>query len=86
LELLIALATSRVFARLPPGSVQAAATAEFAEPLGVLPAALAGACLAEQAGALELLPLLVLQPAAARPAAASRLTPATPVRVTRNFT
>jgi hypothetical protein len=34
---------------------------------------------------LELLPLLVLHPAAARPAAASRVTPATPVRVTKHL-
>jgi hypothetical protein len=40
-ELVIALATSRVFCRLPPGSVQPAATAGLVEPPAVpaLPAA-----------------------------------------------
>ena len=37
-ELVIALATSRVFSRLPPGSVQPGATAGFAGPPGALPA------------------------------------------------
>jgi hypothetical protein len=63
-ELVIGLATSRVLARLPPGSVQPAETAE------------AAADLTEQAAA-TVLELLLLQPPAARLAATTRIMPAT---------
>ena len=81
LLLVIALATSRVFCRLPPGSVQAAAAAALAG-AGALPVP-AGvvvpvtACLPKQGGAAELLlVLLPPQPAAARLASTARDIPA----------
>src|SRR6202035_1445363 len=74
-ELVIGLATSRVFCRLPPGSVQAAATAGFpGAPSAAAPRAAApgvpltwpaAACLAKQLATLEL--ALLPQPPAARP-------------------
>ena len=66
-ELVIGLATSLVFCRLPPGSVQPAAAPVAADWTG----------LAEQPAVLELLP----QPAAARLAATSRVTPAAVGRI-----
>jgi hypothetical protein len=83
-ELLITLATSRVFARLPPGSVQPAATAGLDEPPGALLAVPAAACLAKQLAVLELA-LLLAQPPTARPAATSTVTLATPVRLTKHL-
>src|SRR5271169_2606850 len=82
LEAVIALATSRVLARLPPGSVQAAATPGLAELAGTVLAA--PACLPEQLGALAC-GVLLAQPLAARLAAASRVTLATVVRVTKHL-
>jgi hypothetical protein len=81
LWLVIGLATSRVFCRLPPGSVQPAAAAALAG-AGALPVP-AGvvvpvtACLPKQGGAAELL-LLVPLPlqAAARLASTARDIPA----------
>src|ERR1700730_5875065 len=81
-EAVIALATSRVFCMSPPGSVQAAATPGLAELAGAVLAA--PACLPEQLGALAC-GVLPEQPATARPAAASTVTPATPVRVTKHL-
>src|ERR1017187_1141613 len=62
-ELVITLATSRVFCRLPPGSVQPAAATGSGEPAGGLgwPAA---ADLAEQAATLGV--LLLPQPTAGK--------------------
>src|ERR1700689_815716 len=69
LALLIGLVTSRVLARLAPGSVHPAATAGFADVLGALPVLAGAACLAAQFLAAAVpLPLLLLQPTA-RPAA-----------------
>src|SRR6516165_4084201 len=87
-ELLIALATSRVFCRLPPGSVQAGATAAFVAAPGcaALPAppaptgvwALAAAASSRaQADAPEPPLLLLPQPPTAKPAATTRDSPAT---------
>src|ERR1700727_440201 len=74
-ELVIGLATSRVLARLPPGSVQ---------PPGAAEAAGAAADLAEQAVAtLEL--LLLPQPPTARLAATIRITPATTGGLTKHL-
>src|ERR1700722_16928232 len=73
LALLIGLVTSRVLARLAPGSVHPAATAGFADVLGALPVL---------AGAVPL-PLLLLQPTA-RPAA-SRTALTAPVRLTEHL-
>ena len=81
-EPLIELATSRVLARLPPGSVQPAATAGLGEPTGVLPAWPAAAAFEKQLAVLE---LLVLQPPAARLATISRVTPATVGRLTKHL-
>ena len=83
-ELVIGLATSRVFARLPPGRVQPAATAGLDDPPGALPAVPAAACLAKQLAVLEWA-LLLPQPPTARPAAISRVTPATAGRLTKNL-
>ena len=89
-EAVIALATSRVFCRLAPGRVHAAATPGLGELAGAALAELAGAglvapaCLPEQLGALAC-GVLPEQPATARPAAASTVTPATPVRVTKHL-
>jgi hypothetical protein len=63
----------------PPGSVQPAATPGLADAVLAVPA-----CLPEQPATLELLVLLA-QPAAARLAAASRVTLATPVRLTKHL-
>jgi len=63
----IALATSLVFARLAPGSVQAEATPAFGEVAGAGLEGLAVPCLAEQFPVAA--DLLVAQPAAARPTA-----------------
>src|ERR1035438_6828535 len=82
-ELLIALATSRVFARLPPGSVQAAAAAGLGAPLGALPAWPVAAGLEKQLAVLEL--LLLPQPPTARLAATSRVTPAAVGRLTKHL-
>jgi hypothetical protein len=77
-ELVIGLATSRVFCRLAPGSVQPGAAAGLGEPLGVL--ALAEAEDVERHPvAAEL--LLLVHPAAVRPAATSRVTLATAGRL-----
>ncbi|HEY1320306.1 MAG TPA: hypothetical protein VGF32_08660, partial [Streptosporangiaceae bacterium] len=74
MELSIALATSRVFCRSPPGSVHPAATAGLAgppaapaEPPAVAeppaaPTRAAVAALVKQPGVLELLVLLLPQP------------------------
>ena len=53
-ELVIGLATSRVFCRLPPGSVQAAATAGLRRAARRAPTWPAAACLAKQLATLEL--------------------------------
>jgi hypothetical protein len=74
LELVIGLATSRVLARLPPGSVQPSVAAG---------AAGAAADLEEQAAAVLELLLLLLQPTAARLAATTRVRPATAGRLTK---
>ena len=68
-ELLIGLATSRVFCRLPPGSVQPAATTGSGEPLARLALPATGR-LDEQPAVLE---LLLPQPPTARRAATSRV-------------
>src|ERR1700722_16947230 len=73
-ELVIGLATSRVFCRLPPGSVQAAATAGLPEAPGALLAWPVAACLAKQLATLKL--ALVPQPTTARPTVTARDTPA----------
>jgi hypothetical protein len=77
LLLVIALATSRVFCRLPPGSVQPAAAAALTG-AGALPVPAgvvvpATACLPKHCGVLAL--LLLPQPATARPATTARDTP-----------
>src|SRR5215469_7337615 len=82
-EVLIELATSRVFARLAPGSAQAAAAAGLREPPGALFVLPAAQCPATQLATVELPPLP--QPPAARPAAASTLTLAAPVRITKRL-
>src|SRR5215467_2601065 len=82
-EALIGPATSRVFARLAPGSVQAAAAAGLREPPGAVLAAPAAAGPDTQLATVELPPLP--QPLAARPAAASTLTLAARVRLTKRL-
>ena len=79
-ELVIELATSLVLARLPPGSVQAAAAAWLGEPPGALLAGPGTAALETQLAALEL-PLLP-QPPAARLATTSKVKPAIAARFT----
>ena len=81
----MALATSRVFCMLAPGSVQAGATPELAEPPSELFAVPAAAALAEQLDALAF-GVLLAQPATARPAVASRAAAAHEVRVTKCLT
>jgi hypothetical protein len=80
-ELLIALATSLVFARLPPGGVQPAATTGLGELLAGL-ALPATARLDEQPAVLE---LLLPQPPAARLKSTSRVTLATVGRLTKHL-
>src|SRR5215472_121870 len=82
-EALIGPATSRVFARLAPGSVQAAAAAGLRDPPGAVLAAAAAAGPDTQLATVELPPLP--QPLAARPAAASTLTLAARVRLTKRL-
>ena len=83
-ELLIGLATSRVFCWLPPGSVQPAATAGSALPVGAgppdPPAAPVPLPAGEPGGQASALAgwWLLAQPPAARLAAATRHTPAAP--------
>jgi hypothetical protein len=80
-ELVMELATSRVFCRFAFGRVQPAAAAGLGEPAGALLAAPVAACGEKQPVVLEL--LLPLQPPTARLAAASRATLAAPVRLTK---
>src|SRR5579862_2918811 len=82
-ELLIGLATSRVFCWLPPGSAQPAATAGLALPVGAgapdLPVAPSPLPAGEPGGQASAFAgwWLLAQPPAARLAAATRHTPAT---------
>src|SRR6266849_1554484 len=82
-ELVIALWTTLVFCRSPPGRDQpGAGVFAGAGPVAGLPAAVtAGADLEVQDWVLTLLVPLLPQPPATRPAAVSRVTPATTGRL-----